>query len=66
MTPPLLWLGFLLLLLVNLTTIGVVLAHIRYILRQANRLSYLEGNTDLILETLSMQNNLLVSIVEGR
>ena len=59
-------LGFLLLFAINLVTIGVVLAHIRYILRQANRLSYLEGNTDLILETLSMQNNLLVSIVEGK
>jgi hypothetical protein len=59
-------LGFLLLLLVNLVTIAAVLAHIRYILRMANRLSYLEGNTDLILETLSMQNNLLVTVMENK
>lgn len=57
-------LGFFLLLLLNLLTISVVLAHIRYILRMTRRMDYLEGNSDLILETLSMQNNMLVSILE--
>ena len=66
MAETLLPLGLFLLLFLNAITIAAVLAHIRYILRMANRLSYLEGNTDLILETLSMQNNLLVSIVENK
>lgn len=63
---PLLSLGMLSLLMLAVLNVAIVLAHVAYINRVSHRLTYLDGQMDLILDTLSRQNNMLVNIMENR
>ncbi len=63
---PLLALGVLFLILLSFLTIVVTLAHVVYIQRVAHRISYQDGQIDLVLDTLSRQNNMLVAIMENK
>lgn len=59
-------LGMLFLLLLSVVNVVVVIVHVRYIFRVTHRLAYIEGQSDLILESISMQNNMLIRIVESK
>lgn len=59
-------LGIIFLLLLSFLTVLVTLAHIAYIQRVAHRISYQDGQIDLVLDTLSRQNNMLVAIMENK
>lgn len=59
-------LGVLFLVVLSFLTIVVTLVHVAYIQRVAHRISYQDGQIDLVLDTLSRQNNMLVAIMENR
>lgn len=59
-------LGMFFLLVLDLITIVVVLAHVAYINRVSHRITYQDGQMTLLLDTLSRQNNMLVNIMENR
>jgi len=65
-THPLLALGIFLTLVLSCLTAVVTLAHIVYIQRVAHRISYQDGQINLVLETLHNQNNMLVNIIENK
>lgn len=59
-------LGIIFLILLAFLTTLVTIAHIAYIQRVAHRISYQDGQIDLVLDTLSRQNNMLVAIMENK
>lgn len=62
----LLSLGMFFLLLLGVVNVIVVMGHIAYINRVSHRITYQDGQLDMILESLSRQNNMLVNIMENR
>lgn len=66
MEHPALSLGVFFLLLLVVVNTAVVMIHISYVNRVAHRISYQDGQINLVLETLARQNNMLVQIMENR
>lgn len=58
-------LGMIFLLVLSLVNIIVVLGHVAYINRVSHRITYQDGQMDLMLDMLSRQNNMLVAILEN-